>query len=218
MGYPKNWLPSRSKGAGLLNAVFGGLLVTLPAIPAIVADSAFAQTPAINPCPGIYYEEPFSNTYRVPAGCPPNAATLREAGQDPNAAQTEVTPAPQTQQTPTVPQQSPLPESILPPSGFVSIPNGTLNIELVNNTNTEVTYEVLGQTDQRSLSGRSQVSLQGLRTPINMTFVRPDGGFVTVTPRAVSPGVLEVTLVEAPDVDAGQGAMNVQGNGNFYLN
>jgi hypothetical protein len=93
-----------------------------------------------------------------------------------------------------------------------------VDVQLVNQTNTAVSYEVIGSTDQRMLNGRSTATLQGLAVPINITFVRPDGGFVQVTPRETAPGVLEVTLIEAADVDNGQGALNIQENGNVYLN
>lgn len=201
---------SCSRRNSLLHGLFGGLLIAVPAIPTAV----FAQTPGINPCPRIYYEEPFNSTRRVPQGCPPNAATLQETGQTP------ATPAPLPGQvTPgTPPNPIPLPGTVQPPSAFVTPTNGTVSIELINNTNTNVTYEVLGATDQRSISGRSQVTLQGLQVPVNMTFVRPDGGFVTVTPRQIAPGVLQVTLIEAANVDAGQGALNIQQDGNVYLN
>lgn len=192
-----------------VNFLIGGLLVALPVIPTVAA----AQTPGINPCPRIYYEEPFNSTRRVPQGCPPNAATLQETGQSPATS----APVPGQIFPGTAPAQAPLPETVQSPSAFVTPINGTVSIELINNTNTNVTYEVLGVTDQRSLVGGSQVTLQGLQVPVNMTFVRPDGGFVTVTPRQIAPGVLEVTLVEAVDVDAGQGALNIQRDGGVFL-
>jgi hypothetical protein len=192
------------------NTLLGSLLVLIPG----AATAALAQIPSINPCPRIYYEEPFNSTRRVPQGCPPNAATLQEAGQG------SATPAPISEQglTETTPTQVPLQGEVPLPIAFVTPANGTVSIELINNTNTDVTYEVIGATDQRSLAGRSQVTLQELQVPINMTFVRPDGGFVTVTPREASPGVLQVILVEAVDVDAGQGALNVQQDGSVFLN
>lgn len=211
MRYIKNFVQKHyCRKSSFLNTVFGGLLVVLPTISSV----ALAQTPGINPCPRIYYEEPFNSTRRVPDGCPPNAATLQETGQSPTTA----TPVPNQLPSGNAPVQIPLPGTVQPPSAFVAPNNGTVNIELINNTNTDVTYEVIGATDQRSISGRSQVTLQGLPVPVNMTFVRPDGGFVTVTPRQLAPGVLQVTLVEAPNVDVGQGALNIQRDGGVFLN
>lgn len=60
--------------ARVLSNIFGGLLLGLPAIPLV----AVAQSsPVLNPCPRIYYEEPFNSRNLVPEGCPPNAATQR---------------------------------------------------------------------------------------------------------------------------------------------
>jgi hypothetical protein len=44
-----------------------------------MSQSAVAQPriSQINPCPRIFYEEPHRDRVMVPAGCPPNAATLR---------------------------------------------------------------------------------------------------------------------------------------------
>lgn len=63
--------------ARVLNSIFGGLVLSLPAIPL----AAVAQlSPVLNPCPRIYYEEPFNSRNLVPEGCPPNAATQRLRG------------------------------------------------------------------------------------------------------------------------------------------
>lgn len=57
---------------GIFSTVFGGLLIGFPTIPL----AATAQTSQVlNPCPKIYYEEPFNSRNLVPEGCPPNKAT-----------------------------------------------------------------------------------------------------------------------------------------------
>lgn len=70
---------SSLKEVGLVGTIFGSLLVGFSAI----TQSAVAQPriSQINPCPRIFYEEPHRNRVMVPAGCPPNAATLRLAYQ-----------------------------------------------------------------------------------------------------------------------------------------
>ncbi|MEA5577707.1 hypothetical protein [Anabaena sp. UHCC 0451] len=59
----------------LFGIICGGLLISLPTISQV----AIAQetTAKVNPCPGIFYEEPHNFRVLVPAGCPPNAFTLR---------------------------------------------------------------------------------------------------------------------------------------------
>ncbi|AFZ30652.1 hypothetical protein Glo7428_2124 [Gloeocapsa sp. PCC 7428] len=56
---------------GIWGSIFGGLLIGIPAIPL----AASAQSSVLNPCPRIYYEEPFNSRNFVPQGCPPNAFT-----------------------------------------------------------------------------------------------------------------------------------------------
>ncbi len=63
--------PSKAK---LVRNICGGLILSLPTIPLV----AVAQpSPVLNPCPKIYYEEPFNSRNLVPEGCPPNAVTQR---------------------------------------------------------------------------------------------------------------------------------------------
>lgn len=193
-----------------LKMLVSGLLVTIPVIPTI----AHAQTSLVNPCPRIYYEEPFNSTRAVPQGCPPNAATLEQnerTGQTGQTGQTIPTPFPGT----SVPGAS-TPEQA--PSAVISPANGRISVQLVNATNTSVTYQVIGDTNSRMLMGNSEITLQDLQIPTNLTFVRPDGGFVQVIPREVSPGVLQVTLNETANVDNSQGALSIEQDGNVYLN
>lgn len=49
---------------GLLGTFFGSLLVSLSAIHQSAA--AQQQTRRVNPCPGIFYEEPYRNRVLVP--------------------------------------------------------------------------------------------------------------------------------------------------------
>ncbi|MCU0548210.1 MAG: hypothetical protein MUC48_02570 [Leptolyngbya sp. Prado105] len=51
---------------------FGGLILGVP----ILSSTALASpTPRLNPCPRIYYEEPYNSRLIVPQTCPPNAIT-----------------------------------------------------------------------------------------------------------------------------------------------
>lgn len=63
-----------SKYRQLFGTVCGGLLMSLPIIPQAVL--AQETTSKLNPCPGIFYEEPYNIRVIVPAICPPNDLTL----------------------------------------------------------------------------------------------------------------------------------------------
>jgi len=42
----------------------------------------------------------------------------------------------------------------------------------MNATNAVVTYQVIGDTNQRTLAGGLDVTLQNIKTPLTVTFVR----------------------------------------------
>lgn len=185
----------------------------------IVPGTGLAAPSPLNPCPGIYYEEPFNSTRVVPPGCPANAATQRiEASDGAMPSPGVVSPGAPTAPTGSVPVQPPLPETQQPISATVTPMNGMVTVRLVNGTNTVVMYQVLGETQQRMLEASSETTLQRLPLPVNMTFVRPDGGFVTVTPQAGAAGTLDVTLNEAANFDVSRSALNIQNDGSVILN
>lgn len=75
--------PKIPNSAGLVSTICGSLLMGL------VVPLAASAVPAskVNPCPGIYYEEPYNSTRLVPQGCRPNTATQRlQTGGMPNRA------------------------------------------------------------------------------------------------------------------------------------
>lgn len=85
-----------SKSSKLFGAICGGLFIGLPAMSQVaVAQQSVPQQPQqqahskINPCPGIFYEEPHNSRVLTPAGCPPNAITrqlAQQRGMTPNSA------------------------------------------------------------------------------------------------------------------------------------
>jgi len=64
------------------------------------------------------------------------------------------------------------PEEQQAPSAMVMPVNGKINIKLMNATNAVVTYQVIGDTNQRTLAGGLDVTLQNIKTPLTVTFVR----------------------------------------------
>lgn len=114
----------------------------------------------------------------------------------------------------------PLPEQLQSPSAIVQPVNGRVSIRLVNTTGTDITYQVIGVTEQRKLAGRSNVTLQDLNAPINIAFYRPDRGFLLVQPQTLSnnPGTLEVTLTETENFSIDKTTMVINAKGEVYLN
>jgi hypothetical protein len=168
-----------------------------------------APASVLNPCPGIYYEEPYNSSRMVPQGCPPNAATrlLNEQGQVPIPPST----------TQVRPIQPPLPESEQSAITTITLQAGRANVRLSNATNTQITYQAIGHTQQRALAGGEEVMLQALPAPVTLTFLRPDGGFVKVMPvESSKPGVLSLMLKEATGLNDSQSTVRIQSSGKVF--
>lgn len=208
-------IQTNTKNTGVVKVICGSLLIGLPTVS--LAASAVPVS-WLNPCPGIYYEEPFSSSVIAPAGCPPNAAA-RQPGvprtrSDNNLFLEPLTPAP----PPIGVSQPPLPETRSDAIARVMPTNGTVDVKLRNNTNAVVSYEAIGHTQRRFLSGGEEIVLQNLPTPVTITTVRQDEGLLKITPVSPQAGMLEVSLQEETTLDDNQGALRIQRDGQVFLN
>jgi hypothetical protein len=201
------------KSAQLFGAIFGVLLISLPAISQAVAQESTpkvdqgeapsgASSSTLNPNPSIFSEPPYNRSQAPVAPRPiPRDQTQQPS---PGAVFTDQPRLLQPQQT---------------PSATIALANGTVNITLVNETAATVTFQVIGDTAPRSLQGKSNVILQGLKAPVTVTFEREDRGQLIVTPQASSePGSLEVTFNEATNAAQGRNALRIERNGSVFLN
>lgn len=209
------------KQASLVETMFASLLV-VPAIfttasvvlasPLIEADKFLSQvnpspdssnqtpsgtsTSSLNPRPSIFNEPPYNRSQST-SPTDSNAAPI-----------TEPTPG---AITPPLPEQQ-------TPSAIATPVDGKINIKLTNTTNAVVSYQVIGDTNQRFLSGDSNVTLQNIKTPVTVTFRRQDNGLLKVNPQATSEGLLEVTLDEATSLNEDNTTMRIQQDGKVLLN
>ncbi|MGE5657856.1 MAG: hypothetical protein ACM37W_14720 [Actinomycetota bacterium] len=127
--------------------------------------------------------------------------------------------------TPASPQPSPSPASqtnAAPkfplPSARIAASNGKVTVKLVNTTNALINYQVVGDTQQRTLGEQSQVQLQSLTIPTNITYQRQDGGLLLVRPQATAtPGLLQVTFSVTNDLNVDTKSLNIQDNGSVFL-
>lgn len=218
------------KKSGLVGTIVGGVLISLPAIPLAASAQTVSTLGQVNPCPGIYYEEPFNSTRIVPQGCQPNAATQgiqtgrmmpnqgmmpdRTVLRDREAIREPLTPMP----PPAGVSQPPLPEARSNPIAMVQPTNGTVDVKLRNNTNATISYEAVGHTQPRFIPGGEDVVLQNLPTPVTITMVRPDQGLIQVIPASPQQGMLEVSLQEETTLDDNQGVLRIQDDGRVFLN
>lgn len=218
---------------GFTGSLISGLLIAIPALTA----RSIAASPGVNPCPSIYYEEPHNSSRLVPSGCRPNAFTQSVSGAATNG--TPLTPNTSGGQlnriTPSNNQDTsggqlnrinsaetntpPLPEAQGNAIATVTPNNGNVDVVLRNTTNAAVTYEVIGQTQQRTLAGGEEVVLQDLPVPLTITTVRQDRGLVDIQPTAVdNSGRIEFSLGASTQLNNEQGAIRIQSSGQVFVN
>jgi hypothetical protein len=191
-----------------MNFSISYLLTPLSVVIGSLSLPAMAQTTSLtNPCPGIYYEEPYNQLLVVPNSCPPNAATKSQSQQsqlpslDPNASSINTTP-------------QLLPGTEPAPIATVSLQSGRVNVQLKNTVNTPITYQAIGHTEERILEPRSEVTLQDLPAPVTITFLRSDSGLLKVAPMAnAKAGELMLMLNEAMGLSDSQASVRIQTTG-----
>ena len=218
---------------GLTGGLISGLLIAIPAL----TTRSIAATPGINPCPAIYYEEPHNSSRLVPSGCRPNAFTqsVNAAGGAPVSPNTNGNQLNQSgpagnqgssgsqlnriSPTTSEPAQPPLPETQEDAIATVIPSNGNVDVVLRNTTNAVITYEVIGQTQQRTLAGGEEVVLQSLPLPVTITTVRQDRGLVDI--QAMTPtssGRIVFSLGASAQLNSEQGAIRIQQSGQVFVN
>ncbi|WP_367579439.1 hypothetical protein [Nostoc sp. PCC 7107] len=216
-GCPPNALTQRLANQGLLPTA--RTTTSSPYQAGVGGETPQAGATTLNPCPRIFYEEPFNSRNVVPQGCPPNAFSQGQQPQG-NISSQGVPVTPQSSTSRTTTTQTPSASQQQAPSTTIALANGKVDVKLINDTGARVTYQVIGDTEARSLEGKSNVMLQGISTPVTVTFQREDGGLLLVTPQASAEqsGMLEVTLNEATDLAQDTKAMRIQQNGSVFLN
>ncbi|PPS40633.1 hypothetical protein [Chroococcidiopsis sp. TS-821] len=186
-------------------------------------------SPSLNPRPSIFNEPPYNRTQSpVAPGTGTTPASPTTPGTTPPSpcppVGTDATPTPEPGTTPSPAPapgaviQPPLPEQQQAPIARVTPVDGRVNIRLTNATNAVVFYQVIGDTEQRSLAGKSEVTLRNLSAPISLTFSRQDRGLLRPAVSATSMGLLEVTLDATTDLGEDRTTIRVQPDGAVLLN
>jgi len=114
----------------------------------------------------------------------------------------------------------PLPSEQQPPIATLRPSNGLVGVKLINKTGADIAYQVIGDTQVRTLAGRATATLQALKTPANVTFYRRDRGFLLVSPQVptTTPNTIELTLTETTDFAIDKTALSIDPDGDVYLN
>ena len=100
----------------------------------------------------------------------------------------------------------------------VTIPEteGTINVIVKNNTNAAIDYQAIGFTENQTLEGGEEHTLQGLPVPVVIRAARQDDGFVTTEPMINDEGVLEIALDETDERNLT--VIRIEEDGGVYLN
>jgi hypothetical protein len=109
-------------------------------------------------------------------------------------------------------------EDIQPVDGTVTPVDGNITVKLINKTNAKVRYQVLGITRPRILEGKADSQLTKLPLPVSLTFRRVDNGFLKVTMKSSSTGILEVELDGTEDFNSDRISLWINPKGEGYLN
>jgi hypothetical protein len=142
--------------------------------------------------------------------------TLRQTNPQTNPSNPTTAPSRQRRSSRIVP---PTPEQQQAASARIRPVNGRIALRLVNETGANITYQIIGDSNERSLPGRSYVTLQTLLTPTTITFYRPDYGLLMARPRTTAqPGMLEVRFAPTTDLGMDKNALTIEPTGAVFLN
>ena len=124
------------------------LIAIAPRVSANPKTANFSQTSALNPHPSIFAQAPY-NRSQIMLG-----KSLRLAKQVQKPANSDA-----ENKTPSQSEVKPWAEAQENRKALVKAINGQFDIRLRNLTNTEVTYELVGHTNQRQLTGNTNFML-----------------------------------------------------------
>lgn len=93
---------------------------------------------------------------------------------------------------------------------------GEIEVILKNNTNAAIDYQAIGFTENQTLEGGEEHTLQGLPVPVVIRAARQDDGFVTTEPTINDDGVLEVALDETDERNLA--VVRIEEDGGVYIN
>jgi hypothetical protein len=124
---------------------------------------------------------------------------------------------------PILPSEAPTPVYASPikdlkaPDGKVVPDNGRVTVKLINKTKTKIAFTFIGFTRQKILDGKANFQLNKLPLPLSVSFSRVDRGFLKVSFKSSSKGVMEVILDETTDFDVDTISLWIRTNGEAYL-
>jgi hypothetical protein len=110
-------------------------------------------------------------------------------------------------------QVTPTPDSAMTPV------NGKVSIRFVNETGAEIEYQVVGDTEYRTLAGNAEMTLKDLPVAATLTFRRKDSGLLRVQFRADDPtGTIVVNVGATTDFALDRTTLYIDQQGKIFFN
>lgn len=110
-------------------------------------------------------------------------------------------------------------QELPPPDAAITPIDGQVNIRFINETSAPIDYEVIGNTEPRTVGGRTQILLRDLAVPTTMTFRRQDKGFLQATlQQDQSSDTLILSVRETTDFTADRVSLYIDQQGAVYFN
>lgn len=100
---------------------------------------------------------------------------------------------------------------------FVEPTASDVKIRLNNMTNSAISYQVVGDTGERTLEPGGEVMLDDIETPVNVFVYREDNGLIQATATSPEPGMLNVNLDETEIFQAADLSIRISPEGAVYV-
>lgn len=211
------------KSTKIIGAICGSLLLGLPFVPKIA--SAQPDT-NLDYCFDDFYQEPLNSSVRVPPGCPANEYT-REIGAEEELDMEADTGEMGAEMNPGTRRynpsgrvgviQPPMPAEQLRTMGTIDVDGSTVDVDLYNDTNAWVTYQVIGHTDERLLYEGSGTELLNLPLPVTITVFREDEGLIDIKDMLGEGEDAQFTLQEEGDLTGSEKTIRIQEDGTVFV-
>jgi hypothetical protein len=97
--------------------------------------------------------------------------------------------------------------------------NGKVSIRFVNGTGADIEYQVVGDTEYRTLAGNAEMTLKDLPVAATLTFRRKDSGLLRVQFRADDPtGTIVVNVGATTDFALDRTTLYIDQQGKIFFN
>lgn len=98
----------------------------------------------------------------------------------------------------------------------VGLAEGTFDVRIINETNSQVNYEAVVATGDRLLPQGAEAVLRGLEPPTSLMFFQEDSGLVSVEVETMD-DMLQITLTPAGRIGEDESVVRVQEDGQVYV-